>query len=92
MSDDEPTKINILMPAEMHGGVWANFASVGHSPYEFTLDFARLDFDGDQQPIGGVVVQRVNMSPLFVRQLIDALQENWNEYAEKAMPPEVRDQ
>ncbi len=29
------------------GGVWANYAVVCHSPYEFTIDFARLDFTND---------------------------------------------
>lgn len=72
------------------GGVWANFASVKHSQYEFTIDFARLDFEpnGDAK---GVVVSRVNLSPLFVTQLIEALQTNWKMYSDKAMPPEVRD-
>lgn len=71
------------------GGVWANFASVKHSQYEFTIDFARLDFEpnGDAK---GVVVSRVNLSPLFVTQLIEALQQNWQVYSDKAMPPEVR--
>ena len=71
------------------GGVWANFAMVRHSPFEFTIDFSRLDFGS--QPPQGVVVSRVNLSPLFVRQLMDALQENWQAYAEKALPPEARD-
>ena len=73
---------------EDRGGVWANFAAVRHSPFEFTIDFARVDFD--EGGASGVVVSRVNLSPLFVRQLMDALQENWDTYAEKAMPKEVR--
>ena len=32
----------------------------------------------------GVLVARVNLSPLLVTQLIDALQENWERYASKA--------
>jgi hypothetical protein len=32
------------------------------------------------------------MSPLFVTQLIDMLQNNWDGYAEKALPPEAREQ
>ena len=66
----------------MLGGIWANFAIVGHSPHEFTLDFARLDYN--IHPIEGVLVQRVNMSPLFVRQLIDALAANLADYARSA--------
>jgi hypothetical protein len=69
--------------------VWANFALVNHSPFEFTLDFVRLEYNVD--PPTGVVVARVNMSPLFVTQLIEALSENWKIYAEKALPREVRD-
>lgn len=89
--EDEPTnerQLEIICSEANRAGVWANFARVSHSPYEFTIDFARLDFD-EQGPIGGVVVQRVSVSPLFVSQLIEALQVNWSRYAERAMPPEV---
>jgi len=41
--------------------------------------------------VQGVVVARVNVSPLFVTQLIDALNANWAKYAKKAMPREVQD-
>ena len=60
---------------EMLRGVYANFAMVNHSPFEFTLDFIRRDFTrgGNVGPIAA----RINMSPLFVRQLIDMLQINW---------------
>jgi hypothetical protein len=71
------------------GGVWANGAAVRHSPHEFTIDFMRFDFDADGKPQAGVLVQRVNMSPLFVSQLITALQDNWSKYASKAMPQEL---
>lgn len=71
------------------GGVWANGAAVRHSPHEFTIDFMRFDFDNDGKAQAGVLVQRVNMSPLFVSQLITALQDNWSKYASKAMPQEL---
>ena len=71
------------------GGVWANAAAVRHSPHEFTIDFLRCEFDDNGQAKSGMLVQRVNMSPLFVSQLISALQENWSKYADKAMPKEV---
>lgn len=79
----------IVIRQEDLGGVWANFAAVKHSPYEFTIDFARLDFGSE--PLNGVVVARVNLSPLFVSQLLDALRENWDSYVAKSMPREVRD-
>ena len=68
------------------GGVWANAAAVRHSPHEFTIDFLRCDFDDNGQAVNGILVQRVNMSPLFVTQLIAALQDNWSKYATKALP------
>lgn len=82
-------KLSLQLDVKDIGGSWANFASVKHTKYEFTIDFARLDFqeNGDAQ---GVVVSRVNLSPLFVSELIDALQKNWEIYSNKAMPPEVR--
>lgn len=85
---DEPTGPQIMIEPEKMAGVWANFAVVKHSPYEFTLDFVRLDFDGEAAT-SGVVVARVSVSPLFVTQLIDALQDNWQKYAAKALPPDV---
>jgi hypothetical protein len=71
------------------GGVWANAAAVRHSPHEFTIDFLRCDFDDNGQATNGVLVQRVNVSPLFVTQLIAALQDNWSKYASKAMPHDI---
>ena len=73
------------------GGVWANAAAVRHSPHEFTIDFLRCDFGDDGKAKNGILVQRVNMSPLFVSQLISALQDNWSKYATKAMPKEITD-
>lgn len=73
------------------GGVWANAAAVRHSPHEFTIDFLRCEFGDDGRATSGILVQRVNMSPLFVSQLITALQDNWSKYADKAMPRELFD-
>jgi hypothetical protein len=70
------------------GGVWANWALVSHSEHEFTLDFVRMDSTAPP-PGRGIVVARVSVSPLFVTQLIDALNRNWSEYAKKALPKEV---
>ena len=75
MADDAPAqpKPEIMLQTEQMAGVWANFAAVSHSEHEFTIDFVRMD--GTAPPPGrGIVVARVSMSPLFVTQLIDALQ------------------
>ncbi len=84
-AEHEPS---IVIEPAMMAGVWSNMARVGHSPYEFTLDFIRLDYA--QQPPTGIVVARVSLSPLLVTQLIEALSTNWAIYAERSMPPEVQ--
>jgi hypothetical protein len=94
MADDEKEQKDdegpqILMDPSQMAGVWANWAQVSHSPHEFTLDFVRLD-SAAPPPGRGIVVSRVSVSPLFVTQLIDALTENWQNYAEKALPQEAR--
>jgi hypothetical protein len=79
--------VAIRIEPQMQAGVWANFARVNHSEHEFTIDFIRLDYAS--QPMTGIVVARVAVSPLFVTQLIGALNDNWGKYAKKAMPREV---
>lgn len=76
------------MLPEMEGGVWANFARVSHSPYEFTLDFIRLDYT-TEDPLEGVLVQRVNMSSQFVEQLIKALDDNLSSWTSNFVPPDL---
>ena len=51
------------------------------------MDFSRGQ-GSDKLPT--TVVARVNLSPLMVTQLMEALKENWQNYAEKALPKEVR--
>src|SRR2546428_13778825 len=72
--------INIHFSPEIMAGVYANFANVSHSDYEFTLTFARVEHEVDDDEVPGVVVSSVNMSPRFVRELIDALQDAWSKY------------
>ena len=66
-NDPQQVHVSLEMPDAHKGGVWANFARVSHSPYEFTLDFARIDF-ATAPDMQGVVVARVNLSPLMVTQ------------------------
>lgn len=84
-------RLNLRLPETQAGGVWSNFAVVHHSEHEFTIDFVRLDSSSisDEGEMQGIVVARVGVSPLFVRQLITALEDNWAKYAKKAMPREV---
>lgn len=87
----EQLNLNMQISQDMWGGVWANWAAVSHSQYEFTIDFARVDFANavGGETVQGLVVSRINLSPLMVTQLLSALQDNWQKYAEKALPKEV---
>ena len=50
-------------------GVYANFANISFSDYEFTITFARIDHEVEEGDIPGVVVSRVNMSTRFMKEL-----------------------
>src|SRR3954462_13436670 len=81
--DEEPQErqINIHFSPEIMAGVYANFANVSHSDYEFTVTFARVDHEVDEDEVPGVVVSRVNLSPRFMRQLIAAMEDNSSKWA-----------
>ena len=72
--------INIHFSPEIMAGVYANFANVSHSDYEFTITFARVDHEVEDDEIPGVVVSRINLSPKFMRELIDAMQDNYSKW------------
>jgi Protein of unknown function (DUF3467) len=72
--------INIHFSPEIMAGVYSNFANVSHSDYEFTITFARVDHEVEDEEIPGVVVSRVNLSPKFMRELIDAMQDNFSKW------------
>jgi hypothetical protein len=64
----------------MMRGVYANFANVTSSDYEFALTFARVEHEIEEAEIPGVVVANVNMSPRLARELIDALEDAWSKW------------
>jgi hypothetical protein len=72
--------INIHLSPEVMGGVYANFANVSHSDYEFTVTFARVDHEVEADEVPGVVVSRVNLSPRFMRELINAMEDNYSKW------------
>jgi hypothetical protein len=72
--------INIHFSPEIMAGVYANFANVSHSEYEFTVTFARVDHEVEAEEIPGVVVSRVNLSARFMRELIDAMEDNYSKW------------
>jgi hypothetical protein len=73
--------INIHATPETMAGVYSNFANVSHSEYEFSITFVRLDHESSQgEEIEGVVVTRVNMSPKFMKELLDAMADNYSKW------------
>ena len=84
MADDRPgpeRHINIQFPPEAMAGHYANFANVSHSDYEFTVTFARVDHEVEDEQVPGIVVTRVNLAPRFMRELIDAMEDNYSKWA-----------
>ena len=82
MEDEgQERQLNIHLDPENLAGVYANFANISHSDYEFTITFARLDHEVDEEEIPGVVVSRISASPKFVRELIDALEDNYSKWS-----------
>src|SRR3981081_2796697 len=78
--DAQERQINIHFSPEIMAGVYANFANVSHSDYEFTITFARVDHEVEDDEIPGVVVSRINLSPKFMRELIEAMQDNYSKW------------
>ena len=82
MDDDmQDRHLNIHFTPEIMAGVYANFANVSHSDYEFTITFARVDHEVDDDEVPGVVVSRVNLSPRFMRELLDAMEDNYSKWS-----------
>ena len=78
--DSDERRLNIHYTPEVMAGHYANFANVSHSDYEFTLTFMRVDHEGDEPEVSGVVVTRVNIAPRFMRELLDAMEDNYSKW------------
>jgi hypothetical protein len=81
--EDEPRErqLNLHLDPENLAGAYANFANVSFSDYEFTVTFARIDHEVDEGDVPGVVVSRINMSPRFMRELMDAMNDSWSKWS-----------
>jgi hypothetical protein len=73
-------RLNIHLDPAQVGGVYANFANITFSRYEFTLTFARIEHEVEEGDVPGAVVARVNASPRFVEELIAALTDSWSKF------------
>src|SRR4051794_31993239 len=82
MAPDEGERhINLHTTPEVMAGVYSNFATVSHSDYEFTLTFSRVDHEVEADEVPGVVVSRVSLSHQAMRELIDAMEDNWSKWS-----------
>ena len=87
MDDEQPQepepgerRLNIHLDPAQIGGVYANFANITFSRYEFTLTFARIEHEVEEGDVPGAVVARVNAAPRFVEELIAALTDSWSKF------------
>ena len=88
MDDAQPERhLNIHFTPEIMAGVYANFANVSHSPYEFTITFARVDHEVEEEEVPGVVVSRINLSPRFMQELIEAMEDNYSKWRTRRASP-----
>src|ERR1700693_5304856 len=78
--DQNERRINIYFSPEIMAGSYANFANVSHSDYEFTITFARVDHEVEDEEIPGGGVARTSLSAKFMRELIDAMQDNYSKW------------
>lgn len=83
MDDDVDAErhLNIHFTPEQMAGHYANFANISHSDYEFTITFARIDHEVDEEEVPGVVVSRINLAPRFMAELLDAMQDNYEKWS-----------
>ena len=81
MDQNPPERhINIHFSPDVMAGHYANFANVSHSDYEFTVTYARVDHEVEDDEVPGVVVARINLAPKFMRELIDAMEDNYSKW------------
>ena len=79
--ENQQRQLNIHIDPDVMAGVYSNFANISFSDYEFTLTFARIDHEVEEGDVPGVVVSRVNMSPRFMRELLDAMTDSWSKWS-----------
>ena len=83
--DDEAQErqLNIHLDPEHLAGVYANFANISFSDYEFTLTFARIDHEVEEGDVPGVVVARVSLSMPFMHELLEAMNDAYSKWSSR---------
>jgi hypothetical protein len=80
-ADGSERQLNIQLDPDQMAGVYANFATITFSDYEFTLTFARIDHEVEEGDVPGVVVSRVNISTKLMQELLAAMQDTWSKWS-----------
>jgi hypothetical protein len=87
VDDEEPTQLEIRVPAEIEGGAYANMVGVWHTGHEFTLDFSVTlptnEGEGGRTVVPCQVVARLKIAPTLIFDLMRALNENMSNYEAK---------
>lgn len=78
MENQQPT-INVVMDEKVAQGDFVNFANIIHSPSEFIIDLGRVVPGRAEVRI----YDRVIMTPLHAKQLLQALAQNINLFEQK---------
>jgi hypothetical protein len=73
-SQPKSLEIQIKVPDNLMGGVYANNVIISHTKEEFIMTFMMIS------PPQGIVTSRVVMSPSHTKRLANALQENIKKY------------
>ena len=85
-SEDRPTEFQIQVPNELEAGVYANFLSVWHTAYEFTLDFGVMQQVAEpEDPDEAVhvpvrVTSRIRIPVTLLFEVLKALNQNMTNY------------
>jgi len=72
-------QLAIELPENIAEGIYSNLVIIAHSPSEFVLDFIRAVPGAPKAK----VQTRIIMTPLNVKNLVHALQENMSKYESK---------
>lgn len=88
MANGGGPQFQLRLSEDMEGGVYANFLTVWHTAYEFTLDFAatlpaQATQDENGNPVTVVparVTARVKVPPSLVFNLLRAINDNMTQY------------
>jgi hypothetical protein len=84
VTEPQNPPLQIQIPDELQGGVYANLAGVWHTAYEFTLDFAVMQptvaAEDGSQLVPARLVARVKFPPTQIFQLLQAINSSMTSY------------